>query len=254
MKKKICIALAALLMTTCFVGCGEKGSESEAPSSSSSEASESSAASEESSDAEKAEKDEDKDGEDSSESDKDKDSDEDESSEDSEKKAEPVEIKPDDVKEEDFVGKWECAKMVSGGETVEGSVMGLPLNVMLRFEIKEDGTGEMGSGMPTDSEEEAATMKQEIKWTYADNKLTVTVDGEEDEAYMYIEGGKAVFTDDEQLEVYYFDKVDEFTEYSMEDMYKALGVDPSKLEEDIDASLDESSSESKDVETSSAAD
>ncbi len=222
MKKLLSIAAASLLIVGCLTGCGKNEdssslSEKESPiteeSVSEEETSEEASTEEETTEAETTE-------EETTEAD------EDETSEEAETEAATMpEVKPDDVKEKDFVGFWECSKMYTGGVEMSGDLYGIPLGVMMQITINEDGTGILGTGLI--SEDEADNGNQEFNWTFEDNKIKLTNAGEDDDdepAFAMISDGSLIITDENNLEYIYFTRVDKLSTMSEEEVYSAMGL------------------------------
>lgn len=165
--------------------------------------------------------------------------------------AEPLDIVPDAKAAEDFLGKWECTKFVAGGYVIEDTYMGIPVSATLRIEVLDNNTAKLTTGI---TPEEAIT----FKWEYADNKLTLTeeeapAEGESSEdledfvQHLAIMGEDCIFyLEDSTDDYYYLKKVDEFTEFNMEDFYAALGIDSEAVDPAGEAgSADSAPAESK---------
>lgn len=144
--------------------------------------------------------------------------------------AEPIDIVPDAKAEADFLGKWECTKFVAGGYVIEDTYMGIPVNATLRIEVLGDHTAKLTTGI---APEDAIV----FNWEYADNQLSLTeedapAEGETSDQledivqHLAIMGDDCIFyLEDSTDDYYYLKKVDEFTEFNMEDFYSALGID-----------------------------
>lgn len=219
MKKYICAAVAAILITCCAVSCGKKDDGKTSESSSATTADTTS----ETADIVNAN------------------SEVSEAAEDvydylaeNYEEAEPIEIVPDEKAETDFIGKWECTKFVAGGYMIEDTYMSIPVSATLRIEVLDDHTAKLTTGI---APEDAIV----FNWEYAENVLTLTEadsaedsepeDGEEFKQHLAIMGDDCIFyLKDSSEDYYYLKKVDEFSEFNMEDFYNALGIDSSALD------------------------
>lgn len=224
MKKYICAAVAAILITCCAVSCGKKD---DAKNDSSSTSSSDSAA--ETTTAENEAVNEMSDISEGAEDVYDY-------LADNYEQAEPIDIIPDEKTEADFLGKWECTKFVAGGYMIEDTYMSIPVSATLRIEVLDDHTAKLTTGI---APEDAIV----FNWEYAENTLTLTEadtgDGtessegsdEEFKQHLAIMGDDCIFyMSDSTEDYYYLKKVDEYSEFSMEDFYNALGIDSSSLD------------------------
>ncbi len=124
----------------------------------------------------------------------------------------------DSAAEADFIGKWECDCMVSDGSAYS-SIFGVPLYAMFHLEIKEDGTGTLTSiDDPTNENSESV----EIKWTFADGKLSAEAD-DETLVISINSDGRLVVSDEEEAELLYFKSVTEYTEFDFSSIEDMLG-------------------------------
>ena len=143
------------------------------------------------------------------------------------------EIKPDAVAEADFVGKWECTKLIVEG-IEQDNFMGIPLSVMFQIEIKEDHTANMASSLADETESDNMT------WEYSDNKIILT-DISNETTDCVISGGELILAEEVQQEQVYFKKVDEFTKMSDEELQALMDEAIGQMGIEIDDSAAEDS-------------
>ena len=258
MNKLLGIAFASLIAVTCFTGCGnnknsESESSSEAESSVTDNVEETSEEETEDSSSESEETSESEDVTESSSENADTTVSTDETTEELpqiETSTMPA-YNPDESKEEDFVGKWECKKINSDGVVTEGDIYGIPLNIFVQVEIKDDKTGTLSTGI--EGSEDAVLA---FTWAYDENSLTAEANDESvDESTsmsFYFQDGEFImtFSDGTGMTYYYFDKTDEFEFFTEDDLMRAMGVDPATIETQ-DTSEEESVN---DIQTGSAED
>ena len=186
MKKLFSIAVISFLVAVCSVSCGNSANTSE-----------SSQVSSESSQAESGETEE---------------SEETGLSEDYMPATEALpELSADTAAETDFVGKWECLKLVStvGTETGYADV---PISKMIQFEVNDDKTAKVSSFMVSPDDEAGR-----LTWEYSDNTLILTDTDGNPYDNCIIQDGELVMFDDEDFMQMYFKKVDEFTPMTKEE-------------------------------------
>ena len=186
MKKLFSIAVISFLVAVCTVSCGNSANTSE-----------SSQVSSESSQAESEETEE---------------SEETGLSEDYMPETEALpELSADTAAETDFVGKWECVKLVStvGTETGYADV---PISKMIQFEVNDDKTAKVSSFMVSPDDEAGR-----LTWEYSDNTLILTDTDGNPYDNCIIQDGELVMFDDEDFMQMYFKKVDEFTPMTKEE-------------------------------------
>lgn len=228
MKKNIAIAVAALLATACFTGCGaadtttsDTASVAETTEAVTEEATEEAAeeATEEETEAEDSTE-----GEDSTEAGTEESTDISIEDLGLASSVDAPEYNPQDAAEADFVGKWEGYCIVEG-ENAYDNVFGVPVSAMLHFEIKADGTGTFGTGLISDDEENE---EKPFKWTYTDNSITFEFEDTDEStpASALISDGYLVIPEEEGDEENYvfLSKVDKFTEFNIEDLYNSMGL------------------------------
>ncbi|MBR1591503.1 MAG: hypothetical protein IJ666_00615 [Ruminococcus sp.] len=232
MKKLISLLAVSVIIASCFAGCGDTGtSETELSSSSSSQTDEETAE-EETTEEETTE--EVTEEETTAEVTEEELSDEEEEIPEIETVPMP-EYNPDDAAEDDFVGNWECTKMLSAGQfghIIEGDLYGIPLNVVAQIIINDDNTGVLSSGL--EGSEDAAT---KFTWEFADKRLNLTIDDEDEEIenmFLYMQDGDLIMSSDADEELVYFQKVDQLTYFTEEDLYKAMGIDPADIVADVE--------------------
>ncbi len=135
-------------------------------------------------------------------------------------------------KESKFVGKWECSEMSFGGTTMT-DFMGIPVNAILQAEVTDDGKFTMISALADEGENSNEGTWKEID----ENKIEVSIEQEDEMQTIEAEykDDKIVITEEVEgmgtSEVYLV-KVDEFTEFSEEDLKSSLDFG------DIDLDLD----------------
>ena len=192
MRKVISIAAASLLIAATLTGCGSSSSsssESSAP-----EATTVEATTEAETDAETSEG----------------------TSEDEDEELKPVDLTLKDCTEADFTGKWECKKIVTSEETMEGEYFGIPIYAIMNVTFNEDKTGVVGSSLAATPEEDKP---EEFKWELSGNQATITATDDDEPAYAGFDGDNLVFFDENKYAVYYFDKVDDFTPFDINEFY-----------------------------------
>ena len=259
MKKLLSIAVASLLITASFAGCGNSESQESTTENNNTPAVESTDApetEEENTESDESDEDSDEDSEKKeniAEEELDEDIEEiegeidgDDAEFDLSEETELTTIvlpEADDSATDDYLGNWECEKIVDAqGETTD--VFGVPLYAMMQLSIKDDGTGLLGSGVGT--EEENA---QPFNWTFEDGQIKLD-SGEDDTtpATAFITDGKLAITDDGPYQILYFTKVDEFTEFDWDSFYESMniGTETENAEEadtDTDVAEEESATE-----------
>ncbi|MBR0142165.1 MAG: hypothetical protein IJM19_07965 [Ruminococcus sp.] len=121
------------------------------------------------------------------------------------------ELSADTAAETDFVGKWECSKLVStvGTETGYADV---PISKMIQFEVNDDKTAKVSSFMVSPDDEAGR-----LTWEYSDNTLILTDTDGNPYDNCIIQDGELVMFDDEDFMQMYFKKVDEFTPMTKEE-------------------------------------
>ena len=121
------------------------------------------------------------------------------------------ELSADTAAETDFVGKWECLKLVStvGTETGYADV---PISKMIQFEVNDDKTAKVSSFMVSPDDEAGR-----LTWEYSDNTLILTDTDGNPYDNCIIQDGELVMFDDEDFMQMYFKKVDEFTPMTKEE-------------------------------------
>lgn len=124
----------------------------------------------------------------------------------------------DSAAEADFIGKWECDCMVSDGSAYS-AIFGVPLYAMFHLELNEGGTGTLTSiDDPTNENSESV----EIKWTFADGKLSAEAD-DETLVISINSDGRLVVSDEAEAELLYFKSVTEYTEFDFSSIEDMLG-------------------------------
>ena len=116
----------------------------------------------------------------------------------------------------DVVGKWELEEMTSGGMTLRGDLMGVPVAIMFQFEFKDDGTCYMMQNNGSSSD----TQKKELKWEKDGDKVKVTASDESGEMVFEPDGDLLVCTMKENGKdaTIKIKKVSSFTEFDMSDI------------------------------------
>ena len=214
MKKLFSIAVISFLVAVCSVSCGNSANTSE-----------SSQVSSESSKAESGETEE---------------SEETGLSEDYMSATEALpELSADTAAETDFVGKWECLKLVStvGTETGYADV---PISKMIQFEVNDDKTAKVSSFMVSPDDEAGR-----LTWEYSDNTLILTDTDGNPYDNCIIQDGELVMFDDEDFMQMYFKKVDEFTPITKEEEEKIFAQMESEGYVLDDSDTDEEETETK---------
>ena len=127
-----------------------------------------------------------------------------------------LEFTPDEVREEDFVGKWECEKMFKDGEFYD-NINDIPINIMVQFSINDDHTVRACPGI--EGNEDNGT---EFEWTFRENKLIPIINGEEANVYYILQDGQLVANIGENNSIYFCSRVDELIYVSQEELYKLM--------------------------------
>lgn len=197
MRKVICIAAASLLIAATLAGCSNS-------SGSSSESNASEKATSEAATAEATVAEDESDSEGPTEEEED---------------IEPVDFTLKDCSEKDFTGKWECKKIVTSQDTMEGEYFGIPIYAIMNVTFNDDKTGVVSSSLAASPEEEKP---QSFTWEYTDKQVTITAVDDDEPAYAGFDGDNLVFFDENKYAVYYFDKVDEFTPFDINEFYGSL--------------------------------
>lgn len=140
-----------------------------------------------------------------------------------------------------FVGKWEAEKIVQDGHEYT-DFLGIPVAVMMQFDLKEDGTCILDEMLASQSDK-----AEDIKgtWKSDGDKVTIKVErpasessdkenGSNELELEYKDGKlQAIEEEDGKKVEYYLIKVDKFTEYDLESAFGGLS-DNSSYEFDFD--------------------
>lgn len=124
----------------------------------------------------------------------------------------------EDADKTPFVGKWQGEKVEFEGETVT-DVMGLPVSVLYQFDIREDGTVALGEGLLSIIGEAPS-----FTWgVISEDEIEIVNLAEEDVTVLKLDGDKLV--GEEDGEVSYLAKVDEFEAFDMESFMNSFSFD-----------------------------
>ncbi|MCR5729080.1 MAG: hypothetical protein K6G20_01820 [Ruminococcus sp.] len=140
-----------------------------------------------------------------------------------------------------YVGKWETEKIVQDGYEYT-DFFGIPVAVMMQFDLKEDGTCTIDEMLASQSDEPV-----DIKgtWKADGDKVTIKAEktnsdssdkeNESNELELEYKDGKlqAISEEEGKKFEYYLVKVDKFTEYDLESAVGGLS-DNSSYEFDFD--------------------
>ncbi|MBD5159385.1 MAG: hypothetical protein HDT23_03990 [Ruminococcus sp.] len=234
MKKLLALLMACATMTCAFASCGDEsddGAGGSVSTSDESSVSESGADKVESDNADKSEEDETS--EESSEEESEEDSDD--TSVDDDENTDNVQKTTiqflDDVDSSDFVGKWECEKLVVEGEEMT-DFMGMPLYAVYQLDIKEDGTAIMGESLNDISD---AEVSMTYEWgVVGDNEIAIVNDTGDTMRFEY-DGTYIIGSEEGYDEQIYFVKVEEFTPFDFEAFMNEFqeGLDDIEIDDSV---------------------
>ena len=128
----------------------------------------------------------------------------------------PVELTLKDCAKADFVGKWECKKIVTSNQTLENEYYGIPIYTIMNVTFNANNTGTVGSSLSASPEYDKP---DEFSWILIGNQATIIEVNDDEPAYAGFDGDNLVFFDKNKYAVYYFDKVDEFTPFDINEFY-----------------------------------
>lgn len=127
-----------------------------------------------------------------------------------------------------FIGKWQGEKVEYDGEVVD-NVMGLPVYALFQYEFKEDGTVALGETLTQMTGMEITG----ITWgVIGENEIEV-VNAEQQTSNVFKLDGDYLIAE-EQGQVTYLAKVDDFTPFDLEGFMNDFQLDG--MEEDTSAS------------------
>ena len=132
---------------------------------------------------------------------------------------------PDEAKEEDFVGKWECHDVLLD-EGLSDVMNGIPAKYVIQITINADHTASAAPGI------EGETSKAEFEWTFRDNKFIPIVEGEEADVYYILQNGELVANIGENSSVYFCNKVDEFSFLTTDELNNMISAETENSSED----------------------
>lgn len=132
---------------------------------------------------------------------------------------------PDEAKEEDFVGKWECHDVLLD-EGLSDVMNGIPAKYVIQITINADHTASATPGI------EGETSKAEFEWTFRDNKFIPIIEGEEADVYYILQNGELVANIGENSSVYFCNKVDEFSFLTTDELNNMISAETENSSED----------------------
>lgn len=106
----------------------------------------------------------------------------------------------DDTEDSEFIGKWECIKVVDDGDVYEGEMNGVSIRSVFRIEADSDGTGYI----------ESLGEKLDFEWKKKGKNKIEVLDDDDDTTIFTINGNKMVCSEDGM--VLTFEKVKKFSE------------------------------------------
>lgn len=106
----------------------------------------------------------------------------------------------DDAEDSEFIGKWECIKIVEDGEVFEGEMNGVSIRSAFRLEADNDGTGYI----------ESLGEKLNFEWEKKGKNKIEILDDEDDTTVFTINGNKMICGED-GMELT-FEKVKKFSD------------------------------------------
>ncbi len=110
---------------------------------------------------------------------------------------------------EKFIGKWECEEMYYQGIAMDSTDLGIPIEMVLQLEFKEDNTGEM-IVIGGDNEQ--------FEWKAENDSFKVNIGGEEVTVSRKEDNLNVTQCEGEYVTEFTLVKVDEFTEADIEEL------------------------------------
>lgn len=126
----------------------------------------------------------------------------------------------EDADKTPFIGKWECTRLVAGGEDIE-ELQGLPLYAVFQYDIHEDGTVSL-----PDSLIEASGPENVLVYTWgmlSEDEIEIVgiSDSLRSSIKLTLKDGQLINIDNQRDEEIYLDKVDEFQYFDFQAYYDA---------------------------------
>lgn len=126
-----------------------------------------------------------------------------------------------------FIGKWQGEKVEYEGETVT-DVMGLPVYALFQYEFLEDGTVALGDALTQMTGMEVTG----ITWGVIGENQIEVVNAEQQTANVFTLEGDYLISE-EQGQVTYITKVDEFTPFDLEEFMNESSDEVVSTDENI---------------------